>query len=157
MKKLLQILSSGPVLMMCPRVALSSIYIHLDPPEICRLAALNRAFRGASSADFVWEKKLPSNYRYLVENVLGQSPDTLSKKETFARLCRPNRLDGGTKANPREDSVDGCATSIKFMGGPNSRLRQANKHHPSATCMNPVNGFITTWLILLSTTARIPR
>ncbi|KAK5778010.1 F-box protein PP2-A11-like [Gossypium arboreum] len=80
-----------------PESCISSIFIYLDPPEICKLARLNKAFCGASLADFVWETKLPSNYRYLVEKVLGRNPDSLSKKETFARLCTPNRFDGGNK------------------------------------------------------------
>ena len=80
-----------------PESCISSIFMYLDPPEICKLASLNRAFLGASLADFVWETKLPSNYRYLVKKVLDQSPESLSKKETYARLCRPNRFDGGTK------------------------------------------------------------
>ncbi|KAK8714715.1 hypothetical protein V6N13_042064 [Hibiscus sabdariffa] len=80
-----------------PEGCISSIYMYLDPPEICKLARLNKAFRRASLADFVWETKLPSNYRYLVKEVLGQSPESLSKKETFARLCRPIRFGGGTK------------------------------------------------------------
>ncbi|XP_022765211.1 F-box protein PP2-A12-like [Durio zibethinus] len=80
-----------------PESCISSIFMYLDPPEICKLASLNRVFRGASLADFVWETKLPPNYRYLVLKVLGQSPESLSKKETYARLCRPNRFDGGTK------------------------------------------------------------
>ncbi|XVF53665.1 hypothetical protein PTKIN_Ptkin05aG0117000 [Pterospermum kingtungense] len=80
-----------------PESCISSIFIHLDPPEICKLATLNRVFHGASLADFVWETKLPSNYRYLVKKVVGQNPESLSKKETYARLCRANRFDGGTK------------------------------------------------------------
>ncbi|MBA0702623.1 hypothetical protein Goari_022377, partial [Gossypium aridum] len=80
-----------------PESCISSIFMYLDPPEICKLARLNKAFRGASLADFVWETKLPSNYKYLVEKVLGRSPDSLCKKETFARLCSPNRFDGGNK------------------------------------------------------------
>ncbi|KAE8704673.1 F-box protein PP2-A13 [Hibiscus syriacus] len=80
-----------------PEGCISSIYMYLDPPEICKLARLNRAFRRASLADFVWETKLPSNHGYLVKEVLGQTLDSLCKKETFAKLCRPNRFDGGTK------------------------------------------------------------
>ncbi|KAJ6386499.1 hypothetical protein OIU78_016418 [Salix suchowensis] len=80
-----------------PESCAASIFMHLDPPEICKLARLNRAFHGASSADFVWETKLPSNYKYLAEKILGQSPESLSKKEIYARLCRPNCFDDGTK------------------------------------------------------------
>jgi hypothetical protein len=73
------------------------LLVYLDPPEICKLARLNRAFRGASLADFVWESKLPSNYEVLVREVLGELPENLGKREIYARLCRANSLDGGTK------------------------------------------------------------
>ncbi|KAD5508296.1 hypothetical protein E3N88_15999 [Mikania micrantha] len=45
-----------------PESVVGSVLVHLSPQEICRFAGLNRAFRGASSADFVWESKLPENY-----------------------------------------------------------------------------------------------
>nr|DAD18798.1 TPA_asm: hypothetical protein HUJ06_020261 [Nelumbo nucifera] len=80
-----------------PESCVASILLYLDPPQICKLARLNRAFRGAASADFVWDSKLPSNYRYLIEKVCGQVPVNLSKKEIYARLCQPNPFDGGTR------------------------------------------------------------
>ncbi|KAJ6882995.1 hypothetical protein NC651_029307 [Populus alba x Populus x berolinensis] len=80
-----------------PESSVASILMHLDPPEICKLAKVNKTFHGASSADFVWETKLPSNYKYLVEKILGQSPESLSKKEIYARLCQPNCFEDGTK------------------------------------------------------------
>ncbi|KAI3797246.1 hypothetical protein L1987_32501 [Smallanthus sonchifolius] len=36
-----------------PESVVDYVLVHLDPHEICRLAALNRAFRGASLVDFV--------------------------------------------------------------------------------------------------------
>uniref|UniRef100_A0A6N2NLE2 F-box domain-containing protein n=1 Tax=Salix viminalis TaxID=40686 RepID=A0A6N2NLE2_SALVM len=88
---------SRPNLDDIPESCVSSIFMFLDPPDICKLAKLNKTFHGASSADFVWETKLPSNYKFLVEKVLGQSPESLSKKEIYARLCQPNCFDDGTK------------------------------------------------------------
>ncbi|KAJ6339227.1 hypothetical protein OIU77_007229 [Salix suchowensis] len=88
---------SRPNLDDVPESCVSSIFMYLDPPDICKLAKLNKTFHGASLADFVWETKLPSNYKFLVEKVLGQSPESLSKKEIYARLCRPNCFDDGTK------------------------------------------------------------
>ncbi|CAI0546971.1 unnamed protein product [Linum tenue] len=78
-----------------PESCVASILMYLDPPEICRLARLNRAFRGASSADFVWEPKLPSNYNFLVDKVLGEktTPEKSSlscRKEIYSRLCASN-------------------------------------------------------------------
>ncbi|XP_058104791.1 F-box protein PP2-A12-like isoform X2 [Magnolia sinica] len=80
-----------------PESCVASVLMHLSPPEICRLARLNRAFHGASSADFVWELKLPGNYRYLVNKLLDEVPENFGKKEIYARLCRPNPFDDGTK------------------------------------------------------------
>ena len=85
-----------------PESVVGSVLVHLNPQEICRLAALNRAFRGASSADFVWESKLPENYDSVISRVFDQDDDNgltsdLCKKDIYARLSRPNSIDGGTK------------------------------------------------------------
>lgn len=80
-----------------PESCVASIIAYLDPPEICKLARLNRAFRGASWADFVWESKLPSNYQTLIGKVLGDLKENMGKREIYARLCGTNTLDGGTK------------------------------------------------------------
>ncbi|RRT67993.1 hypothetical protein BHE74_00032184 [Ensete ventricosum] len=85
-----------------PESCVAAVLLYLDPPEICRAAHLSRTFRGAASADFVWEAKLPENYMYLVELASGgKSPgerDRLCLKEVYARLCRPNPFDGGNKS-----------------------------------------------------------
>ncbi|CAN6481195.1 unnamed protein product [Victoria cruziana] len=71
--------------------------MYLSPPEICKLARLNRSFRSAASADFVWESKLPANYRYLLAKLFPDPLDTLSKKQVFAVLSRPHPFDAGSK------------------------------------------------------------
>lgn len=79
---------------------MASVLVHLEPPQICRLAMLNRAFRGASSADFVWESKLPVNYGDLISRVFdeeGTFSEGLCKRDIYARLCRANSVDGGNK------------------------------------------------------------
>ncbi|XP_072969538.1 F-box protein PP2-A13-like [Typha angustifolia] len=80
-----------------PESCVAEVLMHLDPPEICRLARLSREFRGAASADFVWEAKLPRNYAYLLEKALGEEDckRILTKKDIYARLCRRNPFDGG--------------------------------------------------------------
>ncbi|CAK9178199.1 unnamed protein product, partial [Ilex paraguariensis] len=88
---------SKPNLGDLPDSCVASILGYLDPPEICRLALLNRAFRGASSADFVWESKLPLNYGSVIERVFEDFPEKLCKRDIYARLCRLHSLDGGTK------------------------------------------------------------
>lgn len=80
-----------------PESCAAWVLMYLSPPEICKLARLNRAFHGAASADFLWESKLPENYRYLVEQLLDESPENFTKKEIFARLSRRNPIDGGKK------------------------------------------------------------
>lgn len=91
---------SKPGLGDLPENCVSIIYSFLDPTEISKFAVLSRNFHGASLADFVWESKLPSNYKYLLDKVVlanQQRSHHLSKKEMYAMLCRPNRFDGGTK------------------------------------------------------------
>ncbi|XP_010940886.1 F-box protein PP2-A13 isoform X1 [Elaeis guineensis] len=82
-----------------PESCVAEVLLRLDPPEIGRLAGLSRTFRGAASADYVWEAKLPRNYRYLMETALGEESSRrgLGKREIFARLCQRNRFDAGKK------------------------------------------------------------
>lgn len=91
---------SRPGLGDLPECCITSILTQFTPLEICKLAQLNRAFWGASSADNLWESKLPSNYMFLVERVLGEHAATsLTKKGMYARLCQHNSFDGGSKVN----------------------------------------------------------
>lgn len=84
-----------------PESCVALILMQMDPPEICKLARLNRAFRGASLADFIWESKLPPNYRFIVDRVFDESTKSKisGKRDTYARLCRSNSFDDGTKVN----------------------------------------------------------
>ncbi|BAT97870.1 F-box protein PP2-A13-like [Vigna umbellata] len=81
-----------------PESCVALMLMYLDPPDICKLARLNRAFRDASLADFIWESKLPLNYKFIVEKALKDAcVEELGKRDTYARLCRPNLVDNGTK------------------------------------------------------------
>lgn len=81
-----------------PENCVALLLMHLDPSEICKLARVNRIFRAASSANFIWESKLPSNYRFLADKVFDEKTLVdLGKKDLYARLCKPNPFDGGTK------------------------------------------------------------
>lgn len=80
-----------------PESCVAMVLSYLDPPEICQLARLNRAFRAASSSDFIWDDKLPSNYKYLVDRFLDVGCGDLVKKDIYARLSKPICFDGGTK------------------------------------------------------------
>lgn len=90
--------SLKPKLSDIPESCVASVLSYLDPPEICRLARLNRAFRDASSADFIWESKLPSSYAYIL-NLLLQDEKfrPLGKRDVYALLSKPNSFDHGTK------------------------------------------------------------
>ncbi|KAL2992670.1 hypothetical protein AAZX31_10G060900 [Glycine max] len=91
--------SIGPGLGDIPESCVACVFLHLTPPEICNLARLNRAFRGAASSDSVWEAKLPRNYQDLLD--LVPPPErhhrSLSKKDIFALLSRPLPFDHGHK------------------------------------------------------------
>jgi len=86
-----------------PELCAAQVLLRLDPPEICMLARLNHAFRGAAGADFVWEAKLPENYSYLMEFVGGNGDEgrrrrrRAGKKEIYARLARPVPFGDGQK------------------------------------------------------------
>ncbi|XP_062183639.1 F-box protein PP2-A13-like [Phragmites australis] len=111
-----------------PESCVALVLLYLDPQEICLVARLNRAFRGAASADCVWAAKLPANYRYLAalaaaaddecgcdESTEGNGRCCSSaaiKKEIYARLCRPTPFHGGTKEFWIEKNSGGLCLSI---------------------------------------------
>lgn len=80
-----------------PESCAADVLKYLSPVEICKLANMNRAFRWASWADFVWDSKLPPNYRVLVQRLIGDVASIMCKREIYTRLCQQNRLDGGNK------------------------------------------------------------
>lgn len=96
-----------------PESCVAAVLLYLDPPEICQVARLNRAFHGAASADCVWAVKLPANYRYLAALAAAADDEgrgdgdeegnckrfslAATKKEIYARLCRPTLFDTGRK------------------------------------------------------------
>ncbi|KAK2996949.1 hypothetical protein RJ639_026283 [Escallonia herrerae] len=81
-----------------PESCVARVFLHLSPPEICNLARLNRAFRGAASSDPVWESKLPANYRDLLGLLPPERHRDLCKKDIYALLSRPVPFDDGNKA-----------------------------------------------------------
>ncbi|KAE9612353.1 hypothetical protein Lal_00014172 [Lupinus albus] len=87
----------GPGLGDIPECCVACVFLYLTPPEICNLARLNRAFRGAASADSVWETKLPHNYQDLLELVPHETHQNLCKKDIFALLSKPLSFDDGNK------------------------------------------------------------
>ncbi|ONK72287.1 uncharacterized protein A4U43_C04F17770 [Asparagus officinalis] len=88
----------GPGLGDIPENCVACLFMYLTPLEICNLARLNRAFRGAASADSVWETKLPPNYHYLLALLPPESYTNISKKkDIYALLSRPVTFDDGSK------------------------------------------------------------
>ncbi|VVA91131.1 unnamed protein product [Arabis nemorensis] len=99
-----------------PEACVALIVENLDPVEICRFSKLNRAFRGASWADFVWESKLPQHYRDFLEKISGGFHENLQKRDIYARLCRINSFDGGTKKVWLDKRTGGVCLSISAKG-----------------------------------------
>ncbi|KAJ8754129.1 hypothetical protein K2173_002027 [Erythroxylum novogranatense] len=87
----------GPGLGDIPENCVACVFNYLTPPEICNLARLNRAFRGAASSDSVWEKKLPPNYHDLLDLVPQERYQNFCKKDVFALLSRPVPFDDNNK------------------------------------------------------------
>lgn len=90
-------LITGPGLGDIPESCVAGVFMNLTPPEICNLARLNRAFRGAASSDIVWESKLPHNYHDLLDLIPPQRYQNLCKKDIFALLSNPIPFDDGNK------------------------------------------------------------
>ncbi|CAL9185199.1 unnamed protein product [Musa hybrid cultivar] len=112
--------SGGPGLGDIPESCVACVFTYLTPPEICNLARLNRAFRGAASSDSVWEPKLPSTYPQLLsllppETVAHRSPLS-KKKEIFAFLSRPIPFDEGTKVLWLDRATGGVCLSVSAKG-----------------------------------------
>lgn len=87
-----------------PENCVALVLMHMDPPEICKLAGVNRLFRDAASADFIWESKLPCNYQFLMNKALEfdekeKTMVNLRKKDVYSKLCRPNPFNGVFKVN----------------------------------------------------------
>ncbi|KAJ0914301.1 putative phloem protein [Helianthus annuus] len=95
-----------------PESCVALVLLYLDPPDICKLARLNRAFRAASSADFIWDAKLPPNYHYLIDEHLTNTSTNLGKHEIYARLTRPVRFDSGNKEFWLDKRTGGVCLSI---------------------------------------------
>ncbi|GLU00597.1 hypothetical protein SLE2022_179510 [Rubroshorea leprosula] len=96
-----------------PESCVALVLMRLDPTEICNLAGLNQAFHRASLADFIWESKLPSNYRFIAEKALGDTTlSTLSKKEIYSRLTKPHSIDDATKDVRLDKNSGGICLSI---------------------------------------------
>lgn len=88
---------NGPGLGDIPESCVACVFMYLTPPEICNLARLNRAFRGAASSNAVWESKLPSNYQDLLDLLPPDRHLNLSKKGIFALLSRPILFEDGNR------------------------------------------------------------
>ncbi|KAJ8532772.1 hypothetical protein K7X08_015661 [Anisodus acutangulus] len=80
-----------------PENCVACVFMYLNPLEICNLARLNRAFRGAASSDAVWDSKLPENYHQLLDVLPQRKFEGFSKKDIFAFLSRPVPFDDGNK------------------------------------------------------------
>jgi hypothetical protein len=104
---------SKPGLGELPESCVAVIMEYMDPPQICKLAYLNRAFRAASSADFIWESKLPPNYDVIISKIFDTYfPSHLGKRGIYSHLCSPNTFDGGTKVINRKNYISFIVFSL---------------------------------------------
>ncbi|KAE9614162.1 hypothetical protein Lal_00016849 [Lupinus albus] len=110
------IVPSKPTFEDLPESCVALIMAYMDPPQICNLATLNRTFRCASCADFVWESKLPSNYDLIVRKIFNDFPCDLGMRGIYARLCRVNSFDRGTKKVWLDRSLGKICMSVSAKG-----------------------------------------
>ncbi|KAD7480420.1 hypothetical protein R6Q59_009218 [Mikania micrantha] len=101
-----------------PESCLAMVLAFLDPPDICNLARTSRFFHRASSSDFIWEPKLPENYRILAEKLLSYkgSNEFLGKKDIYAGLCCPVRFSGGRKEVWMDKEGGGICMLVSWKG-----------------------------------------
>ncbi|XP_047340378.1 F-box protein PP2-A13-like [Impatiens glandulifera] len=92
------------------------ILTHLNPIEICNLSCMNRSFQAASSANFIWDLKLPSNYQFIVDKLEKVKFFDLGKKELYGRLCQHNPFDGGTREIWVDKKTGGVCLLISSIG-----------------------------------------
>ncbi|CAK9319033.1 unnamed protein product [Citrullus colocynthis] len=102
-----------------PENCVALVLMHMDPPEICKLAGVNRLFRDAASADFIWESKLPSNYQFLMDKAFEfdekeKAMVNLRKKDVYSRLCRRNPLNGVSKEFWLDKKTGGLSMAISW-------------------------------------------
>nr|XP_043626623.1 F-box protein PP2-A13-like [Erigeron canadensis] len=95
-----------------PESCVALMLSYLEPHEICKLARINRAFRAASTADFIWVSKLPNNYHHLVEKLWLNNNKRLGEKEIFAKLSCPVAFDDGNKEFWVDKTSGGGCVSI---------------------------------------------
>ncbi|KAK9698626.1 hypothetical protein RND81_08G118800 [Saponaria officinalis] len=105
-----------------PESCVAMILVNLDPQDICKMAKLNKAFYRASSADFIWESKLPANYQQIIKKIFvndtnddddyDKYPDYLCKRDVYASLSRFNSLDNDAKKVWLDKSTGGICMAI---------------------------------------------
>ncbi|XP_016189902.1 F-box protein PP2-A13 isoform X2 [Arachis ipaensis] len=134
-----------------PESCVALIMEYLDPPQICKLATLTRTFRAASSADFVWESKLPSNYHVLVRQIFNGLPTDFEngKRGIYSALCRTNTFDGGTKKLWLDKNIGKLCMCIAAKGLSITGIsdRRYWNYIPTEESSNPNN--TATWFVAL--------
>lgn len=75
-------------------------FVHIlsltSPQDACRSALVSSLIRSMADSDAVWETLLPSNYEEILCRLVSPLVYS-SKKELFARLSKPQLIDGGKK------------------------------------------------------------
>ncbi|KAG8381367.1 hypothetical protein BUALT_Bualt06G0114900 [Buddleja alternifolia] len=111
--------NSKPDLGELPESCIALILSHLDPSQICKIAAVNKTFFRASLCDFVWESKLPENHQILVKRLFISDECEkckLSKKQIYARFSHPIRFAGDHTKVWLDNSRGGICVAISWKG-----------------------------------------
>jgi len=81
-----------------PEDCFAHILSFTSPIDVCRVSLISSIVQSMADSDSVWEKFLPHNYQGIVSRLLDDPPlPCSSKKELFARLCKPQLIDDGNK------------------------------------------------------------
>ena len=81
-----------------PEDCFAHIMSFTSPQDVCRSAFVSSLIRFMADTDTVWEKFLPSNYEEILSRLVSPLVYS-SKKDLFARLSKPQLIDGGNKVN----------------------------------------------------------
>jgi len=81
-----------------PEGCISDILYRTTPADACRLSVVSKLFHSAAESDALWERFLPSNYRFIISQCM--LPDYPSKKALYLALSDHHViLDEGKKVN----------------------------------------------------------
>ncbi|EPS70124.1 hypothetical protein M569_04645, partial [Genlisea aurea] len=97
-----------------PESCIAQVLSHLEAVEVAGMGRVSSAFHSASTADFIWVPRLPSNCDYILGKLPDRGAGLTNKMEMYAKLCRPIPFDGGTKEVWIEKKTGGVCLAISY-------------------------------------------